>query len=190
VGCLEPILFRSASLTRGPDGFLSRRTRKFRENLKRASRKGEDAGIYFERCQVFEQTEAEAAYARMVAVENKSWKGLEKCGMTEEPYCTFYREVYKRMCRNGAGISIFARHEDEDIGFVMGGIDGTCYRGQQFTYQNQWAPHSVGNLLQWKMIQWLCELGIDRYDMGSILEYKTHWAEIETRSHTLVWRPI
>ncbi len=190
VGCLEPILFRSASLSDGPDGFLSRRTRKFRSNLRRAEQKGSECEIQFERCLPRTEEEALAAYERMVAVEKESWKGHEQCGMTEEPYCTFYREVYTSMCRNKAGVAIFATHEGNDIGFVMGGIDGFCYRGQQFTYEKSWAAFSVGNLLQWEMIQWLCELGVQRYDMGSVLEYKVHWAEIETRSHTLIWRPL
>lgn len=189
VGSLEPILFRSASLQNGPDGFLSRRTRKFRSNLKRAILKGAEVNIQFERCIPTTEEEADLLFNRMVQIESTSWKGIEQCGMTEEPYCTFYREVYKRMCRNKSGLSIFAKHDNQDIGFVMGGIDGTAYRGQQFTYRKEWAPFSVGNLLQWEMIQWLCELGMHRYDMGSVLEYKMHWAEIETTSHTLVWRP-
>jgi CelD/BcsL family acetyltransferase involved in cellulose biosynthesis len=94
------------------------------------------------------------------------------------------------MCRNGISRAVFAQHEGRDIGFVMGGVDGVHYRGQQFSYLEEWAQFSVGNLLQWEQIQWLCAEGIARYDMGSVLEYKTHWAEIELQSQALVWRPI
>jgi len=189
VGGLEPILFRSASLSGGPDGFLSRRSRKFRGNLRRAVQKGNDAFVHFERCIPKDSTEAEAAFDRMVAIERTSWKGLDNCGMTEEPYLTFYRAVYLQMCRNKAARAIFATMEGCDIGFVMGGIDGTSYRGQQFSYGAEFEGLSVGNLLQWQMIQWLCEDNIQRYDLGSVLDYKVHWAEIENQSHTLVWRP-
>jgi CelD/BcsL family acetyltransferase involved in cellulose biosynthesis len=190
VGCLEPIVFRSASLRNGPDGFLSRRTRKFRSNLRRAVTKGGDAGLKFTRYVATTPKEAEAGFRRMAAIERTSWKGIENCGMTEEPFCSFYEKVYTRMCRNQCGLAIFAQHEGKDIGFVMGGVDGICYRGQQFSFAHEWAPYSVGNLLQWEMIQWLCELGIQRYDMGSVLEYKALWAEIEALSHTLVWRRL
>jgi CelD/BcsL family acetyltransferase involved in cellulose biosynthesis len=189
VGCLEPIRFRSAALHDGPEGFLSRRSRKFRSNLRRALKRGRDAGLEFERCVPYNATEAHHAFERMVAVERTSWKGLENCGMTEEPYLAFYRSVYRRMCENSVSRAIFVRLEGKDIGFVMGGVDGTSYRGQQFSFGADWEELSLGNLLQWEMIKWLCERKILRYDLGSVLEYKTHWAEIETLSHTLVWRP-
>ncbi len=189
VGCLEPIRFCSASLSGGPDGFLSRRSRKFRGNLRRAIQKGGEAGLEFERCVPPTEEQARLTFERMVAIEKTSWKGLENCGMTEEPYLTFYRSVFLRMCKNEVARAIFVSREGRDIGFVMGGIDGICYRGQQFSYGADWAGLSVGNLLQWEMVGWLCEGGIQRYDLGSILDYKVHWAEIETQSHTLVWRP-
>lgn len=189
VGCLEPIHFRTASLISGPDGFLSRRSRKFRENIRRAVKKGNEAGITFQRCRPSDPSEAASAFARMTAVEQTSWKGIEQCGMTEEPYLAFYQDLFMRMAANGIARAIFARHDDRDIGFVMGGVDGLSYRGQQFSYAADWAAFAVGNLLQWEMIQWLCESGVIRYDMGSILEYKVHWAEVEFKSHLLVWRP-
>ena len=189
VGCLDPILFRTASLMSGSDGFLSRRSRKFRENIRRAMKKGNQAGITFERCIPTDEASAATAFARMTAVEQTSWKGIEQCGMTEEPYLAFYRDLFLRMSANGIARAIFARHEDTDIGFVMGGVAGQSYRGQQFSYAAEWAPFAIGNLLQWEMIQWLCECGVARYDMGSILEYKVHWTEVEFKSHLLVWRP-
>jgi hypothetical protein len=189
VGCLEPIVFRSASLKDGCDGFLSRRSGKFRKNLRLAQKRAKDDGITFERCLPKSDEAANFAYDRMLAIEARSWKGLENCGMCEEPYSTFYRLVYKRMCRSGTARAMFARREGEDIGFVMGGVNGVHYRGQQFSYRLDWAEHSVGNLLQWEQIQWLCEEKIARYDMGSVLDYKLHWTELELRSHTLIWRP-
>lgn len=189
VGCLEPIHFRSASLIGGPDAFLSRRSRKFRSNLRRAVQKGKDAGLEFERCLTNNPKSALRAFERMAAIENTSWKGLENCGMTEEPYQTFYRSVYSQMAKNEVARAIFVTRDGADVGFVMGGVDGTSYRGQQFSFGAEWEDLSIGNLLQWEMIQWLCEEGIRRYDLGSVLDYKVHWAEIDTQSHTLVWRP-
>jgi CelD/BcsL family acetyltransferase involved in cellulose biosynthesis len=151
--------------------------------------RGKDAALEFERCIPADRESAAAAFARMTAIEKTSWKGLENCGMTEEPFLTFYREVYSGMSRNNVSRAIFVTKDGRDIGFVMGGIDGSSYRGQQFSYGAEWETLSVGNLLQWEMIQWLCEERIQRYDLGSVLEYKVHWAEIESLSHTLVWRP-
>ncbi|NBV86540.1 MAG: GNAT family N-acetyltransferase, partial [Verrucomicrobia bacterium] len=102
VGALEPILFRSASLAGGAEGFLSRRSAKFRKNLRQAVQRAKEYGITMERCHARTDEEADHAFDRMLAVEARSWKGLENCGMGEEPYRTFYRLVYKRMCRTGA----------------------------------------------------------------------------------------
>ena len=190
VGFLEPTLFRSASLEGGADGFLSRRSGKFRGNLRKALQKAQAAGIAFVRCAPsLSDEEAAAVYARMLAVEESSWKGREHCGISQEPFRSFYGEVFRRMCRNGAARAIFATRDGEDVGFVMGGVDGIHYRGQQFSYKAELGQLSIGNLLQWRQIEWLCEEGLARYDMGSVLEYKLHWTELELKSHTLVWRP-
>jgi hypothetical protein len=49
--------------------------------------------------------------------------------------------------------------------------------------------HDFFSLDAGALIEWLCEEGISRYDMGSVLDYKLHWTELELKSHTLVWRP-
>jgi hypothetical protein len=83
----------------------------------------------------------------------------------------------------------FNSADDKDIGFVMGGIDGTNYRGQQFSFVHEWGRESIGNLLQWEQIRRLCAEGIQRYDMGSILEYKVRWTEIEIQTESIVLHP-
>ncbi|MEI6873334.1 MAG: hypothetical protein WCL08_13735, partial [Verrucomicrobiota bacterium] len=62
VGCLEPILFRSASLQGGADGFLSRRSAKFRKNLRQAEQRARGHGIAMERCLPTTDEEAERAF--------------------------------------------------------------------------------------------------------------------------------
>jgi hypothetical protein len=190
IGFLEPTLFRSASLEGGTDGYLSRRSGKFRGNLRKALQKARDAGIEFVRApQCVSDDAALELYGRMLAVEDSSWKGRQQCGISQEPFRSFYGDVFRRMSRNGAARAIFARRDGVDVGFVMGGVDGVHYRGQQFSYVSELAQLSIGNLLQWSQIEWLCEEGIARYDMGSVLDYKLHWTELELKSHTLVWRP-
>lgn len=191
IGFLEPTLFRSASLEGGAEGFLSRRSGKFRGNLRKALQKAAAAGIEFVRCPPCPSDDAALdVYARMLAVEESSWKGRQQCGISQEPFRSFYGDVFRRMSRNGAARAIFARRDGVDVGFVMGGVDGMHYRGQQFSFVTEVAQLSIGNLLQWKQIEWLCEEEIARYDMGSVLDYKLHWTELELKSHTLVWRPI
>ena len=186
---LRSTIFRSASLTDGPDGFLSRRSPKFRNNLRRATRLAQERGVQFKSVTPLSIPEADHAYDRMLAIEQQSWKGIEKCGMAESPSREFYRLIFRRLACAGLARTIFATADDKDIGFVMGGIDGTNYRGQQFSFIHEWGRESIGNLLQWEQIRRLCTEGIQRYDMGSVLEYKVRWTELETQTESIVLHP-
>jgi CelD/BcsL family acetyltransferase involved in cellulose biosynthesis len=77
---------------------------------------------------------------------------------------------------------MFATHEGRDIGYIFGGMAGEIYRGQQFSFDDTWRDMSIGNLLQYEQLAWLCEEGAHRYDMGPLtgpfMEYKEHWTEI------------
>ncbi len=35
----------------------------------------------------------------------------------------------------------------------------------------------LGNLVQYNMIQWLCDEGVKKYDLGMDMPYKRRWAE-------------
>lgn len=187
---LEPSGFRCASLSGGMDGYLSRRSAKLRRNLRRTSSQLADKGVVFERCIPLSIEQSDDAYARMLYIEETSWKGIGQCGMTIQPSLDFYRLMLRRMSCSGIGRIIFARHEGKDIGFIFGGITGSYYRGQQFSYSEEWSKYSIGNILQLEQIRWLCEEGIGRYDMGQTLDYKAHWTEIELQTENLLLRPM
>ena len=171
----------AASLRGGVDGYLSRRSANHRRNLKRERRRALDKGIRFERVLPATPQETAAAYARVLGVELRSWKGMGGCGMESGFSRRFYERMLHRLAPEKGARIIFARHEDRDIGFVFGGLAGNIYRGQQFSYADDWKEYSVGNLLQMEQIAWLCEEGAARYDLGPItgekMEYKRHWAE-------------
>ena len=186
---LEPTVVRSASLEGGVDGFLSRRSAAFRRNLRRAERAAGERGVRFERCRPLAAGEADAAFERMARVERASWKGLEGRGMAEPPSSEFYGGMLRRLASAGAGRVAFARLDERDVGYVFGGVAGPYYRGQQFSYAEECRGLSLGNLLQLAQIRWLCEEGVQRYDMGSLMEYKRHWAELELKGEVLLLRP-
>lgn len=182
----------SASLAGGLDGFLSRRSANHRHKLKKCARRAAEAGVSFERCRPLSTEEAQATFARMLAVEKQSWKGIGHCGMAEPPSSRFYSILLAALARTGDARVIFARHEDQDIGFIFGGMAGNIYRGQQFSFADSWRAFSIGNLLQQEKIRWLCEDGALRYDMGPIsgprMGYKSHWTETTVTLHTLLLR--
>ena len=173
----------SASLAGGLDGYLSRRTAHERKNLRRESRRAMDRGVDFERVCPQSPGEARRVYARMTALERRSWKGLGHCGMTEPGVDAFYSGMLEWLSHTGEARVVFARHQDRDIGFIFGGMAGRIYRGQQFSFDNDWKTHSIGNLLQLEQIAWLCEEGAERYDMGPSrgpsMAYKRRWTETE-----------
>jgi hypothetical protein len=173
----------AASLAGGMDGFLSRRSAHLRKNLRNAERKAKAAGIHFLRVQPQTLAEADAVYARMLDVEQRSWKGLNHCGMAEPPAIDFYKAMLRRLALTGDARVMLARAADEDIGFIFGGMCAGIYRGQQFSFDDAWARFSVGSLMQEEQVRWLCEEGARRYDLGPLLgyrmDYKRYWTELE-----------
>ena len=183
------VTYRTASLAGGLDGYLSRRSPRLRHNLRRGMKKVIDAGISFERHAPATAAEADAVYDRMLAVEEKSWKGIGACGMTVEPCATFYRLLLRRLSASAAGRVMFTVRDGTDIGFIFGGCQLGRYRGQQFSYAEEVAALGLGNLLQLEQIRWLCEEDVSCYDMGPLMDYKVHWTEIEHQSDIALFRP-
>lgn len=181
----------SASLEGGMDGWLGRRSANHRAKIKKSARKAQQGGIVFERFRPDPDNVADI-YNRMLAIEEKSWKGLAHHGMSDSPSREFYGYMIRKLASLDEALVMFARINDEDAGFIFGGIMDKWYRGQQFSYTKSAAPWSVGNLLQMEQIRWLCELGISRYDMGACtgprMEYKLHWTEQFCSAYTWIMR--
>ena len=179
----------AASLAGGMDGFLSRRSANHRRKLRKQSRRAAEKGVTFERYGPTAISEIDAIYRRMLSVELSSWKGIGQCGMAERQPKKFYHTMFRRMTASQGARIMFARHEDKDIGFIFGGMVGDIYRGQQFSFDDDWSDVSIGNLLQLEQIKWLCEEGARRYDMGPLqgyrMDYKRHWTE--KRFHIETW---
>lgn len=178
-----------ASLEGGLDGFLARRSAPFRKRLRQAARQAEANGLRFERVIARSAAESDAAFARMLAVERTSWKGLAGRGMEEPTSSAFYAAMARRLAVSGSGRVIFARVAERDVGFIFGGLAGPIYRGQQFSYADDHAPWSIGNLLQQEQIRWLAEDGVEQYDLGPWMAYKEHWAEHSIAMEALLLRP-
>jgi hypothetical protein len=180
----------AASLAGGLDGFLSRRSANHRRKLKKETVRAQRQGVCFERRLPATDEEADQVYARMIAVELRSWKGIHDCGMIGGAVEDFYRLMLRMLARSKDARVIFARHEGRDIGFIFGGMAANIYRGQQFSFDNEWAAYSIGNLMQLEQIAWLCEEGASRYDMGPLLGYrmgyKEHWTEKRYRIESWV----
>ncbi len=91
----------------------------------------------------------------------------------------FYAAMLPRLLRRGRGRVMFARHGGADIGYIMGAVFDGTYRGLQFSYRDDYARYSIGSLCQLQQIIALCQEGVQAYDLGTEMEYKARWAELQ-----------
>lgn len=167
-----------ASLEGGIDGFMRRRSRKFRANLRRCRRLVMDAGLQVERItRIRSESEAAALHARMLAVEARSWKGEAGTGLCEASMSEFYRQMLLRLWPHDLARITFARLDDRDAGYVFGAVHFGVYRGLQMSFDQRFSKLSLGSALQVEMLRMLCEEGVAVYDLGMEVPYKGRWAD-------------
>lgn len=183
----EAAIRHVASLDGGLDGYWQRRSRQFRKNQRKAEQRATAAGITFERVAVAEAA-APSVYARLLAIESRSWKSAEGVGLAVPQMQAFYAAMLPRLAARSAARVIIARHEDKDVGYVFGGVLGDTYRGLQFSYDHRYRAYGIGALLQVAQLRDLtAEAHIRFYDLGSDMAYKRDWAEhpFTTHAHLL-----
>jgi len=177
VGFGSPTIRHRAGLNGGLDGFLSRRTRKFRANLRRVQRRAAESGIVLERHASPTIDAVEALYARVLAIETQSWKGREGSGIVDGSMREFYRLMLPRLAARGALRLTFAQRDGQDVAFIVGGVLNRVYRGLQISYDHRLAGLSLGNLLQAATVADMCEESVLTYDLGCEMDYKAAWAD-------------
>ncbi|MBL9017358.1 MAG: GNAT family N-acetyltransferase [Myxococcales bacterium] len=180
-----PTVRHVASLQGGVDGYLSRRSRELRKSIRKQLRAATAAGITFESVRV-PAAEADALYARIQDAEARSWKAREGVGISAGAMRAFYGAMLPRLCQLGQQRTIFARLGDQDIGYILGAVLQSEYRGLQFSYDDAYAQYGLGGLLQYHQIAELCAGGIERYDLGTEMDYKRRWAEDVMETEMLV----
>ena len=161
----------------GVDAFLSRRSKNFRRSITKARNRWQREGITFEPAHAQSSNEADAIYQRVLAVERRSWKGVEGVGIDDGHMSDFYRHMGQRLARDGRHRCWFARLGERDLGYVLGGVRGSHYRGLQFSYDREVSKLSLGNVMQVEQMLALSAEGIRSYDLGSQAEYKRRWAD-------------
>jgi len=177
---------RVASLAGGIDAWLGRRSPNFRRNLRAAQRRVSAAGFAFRRVA---HADWPREYARVLDVERRSWKGRSGRGTDSGPMRDFYAGMWPRLCAHGQLRLLFAEHDGEAIGYLHGGLVDGHFRGLQVAFDDEQRSLGLGNVLQFEMLEWLCEVGAGSYDMGSFSDYKTRWAEDGLTTFGLLIKP-
>jgi len=193
IAVVPPTRRFQASLEGGVDGFLSRRSPTFRARLRQAVRKGESAGLSFAPIVARDDAAAAALYARLLAVEARSWKGLADEGLAVPEMRAFYAEMLPRLARAGSLRAQVGTLDGEDVAMIVGGVvalpGGVVHRGLQFSFDDAHRSSSLGNLAQLAQITSLVNEGGTLYDLGSEVDYKRRWGEQCFETVTLVAIP-
>lgn len=166
----------------GDESWLARRSPGFRAKLRRACRQSEDADVTFMKLNPRGRESGLACFERLLEIERASWKAQENTGLLGEPMRTFSKKVLVDAAIREELYVIVAQKSGVDVGFVYGALFDRCYRGLQMTYASECASISLGNVLQYRMIQWMTNTDCLEYDLGSALPYKARWSD--DRRHT------
>ena len=182
VGMGAGIVRQVANLGGGHDPWWARRSPRFRRNLRQAGRRAEALGL-----EVEDASGDPDIFERILAVEQRSWKGRDDTGITSPEMLVTYRAMTARLQARGRLRVLVARLDGADVGYIMGGVRAGIYRGLQLSYTSEVAELSVGHLLQHHQLRALCASGeAATYDLGMDLEYKARWADRAVPTFTLV----
>jgi hypothetical protein len=186
IGLGQTCIRRMASLKGGFDGFMNRRSPNFRAKLRRAERKALAAGLQY----TYYRADPDGLlFHRIMAIESESWKGRLGEGFNQSPSAEFYRKMTARLHENGDLRIVMTHLEGQDIGFVFGGVFQGVYRGLQMSYRADFSQLEVGNLGQRMMLKHMIDEGIETYDLGTDMPYKTRWAEQSFETQMFVIMP-
>lgn len=163
-----------ADLRDGFDAWFARRSGRFRQRIRRLERDAIEAGI-----EIVDLSAAppDEVVDRLVAIEAQGWKGQEGTGLTSPDLADFYRRMCLRLATRDHLRVLVARLEDDDVGFVLGGVRGDIYRGLQLSYHRDRADAGIGHLLQVAQIRRLVDEAVPVYDLGMDMAYKHRWAD-------------
>jgi hypothetical protein len=169
----------------GRDAFLRRRSRNFVRSARRADERATAAGVTFELVRDTSSATADESFARLIAIERRSWKAGEGVGLQGGAFQEFYRRLVGYVAPRGRLRLVFARHQDQDVAYCLGAVFAGAYRGLQFSYDDAHAAWSLGTLCQLHQIEALAHEAtpVHAYDLGTDMDYKRRWADgvFETR---------
>lgn len=155
-GCVQRVKDRSDALQyTSHDEFLSRISKNFRANLRKARNKlGKEAQVEFRCCT--QAAELESAFQWFVQVEASGWKGQSGTGtaiQSDPALMRFYRGLLKRFGARGAcEVNLLLLRNECIAGQFCLHLDDTVYV-LKIGYREDHAPLAPGNML----LEWLLQ---------------------------------
>ncbi len=179
-----------ADLEGGVHGFLGRRSRRLRKSLRVSRRRAEEVGITWQWIEnALGEAERLELYARLVDVDDRSWKGRASEGISAGGLWAFYDRMTARLAPRGRLRAAIATLDGQDVAMGFGALFGDTFRGLQMSYDDRFRSLGLGNLVQLQLVERLCAEGVRWYDLGTDMDYKQRWAEPGLQTVALVARP-
>ncbi len=189
VQLLEPIAVHSKAdrcivdLSHGFDGWLLRRSPRFRRSVRTALKQTAAAGMTVS---IIDDGSAEVV-DRILKIEATSWKTQAGSGLVDTELGAFTQAMAARFAQRSALRVLIAQLDGVDVGYVIGGVVGNRYRGFQHSFDRAYERLSIGKALQAHNLRHLAGQGVDTYDMGMLMGYKNSYLDrIESTATLLV----
>jgi CelD/BcsL family acetyltransferase involved in cellulose biosynthesis len=171
--------------------WMARRSPGFRKKARQGLRRAFAAGLQIETFDPGVQRsedEAAALYARILAVEARSWKGMAGSGFIDGGMRAFYGEMVPLLAARGQLVATVATLGGEDVAFLFGGLIAGRFRGLQMSFDDRHRELELGNAMQLLTLERLAERGVETYDLGSDMPYKARWSDRIFDTFTLIVR--
>jgi hypothetical protein len=160
----------AVDLSDGLDAWMSRRSAKFRANLRRLETLNTRAGHRFEwHRSGGPLADVDRLLDLIEAIEKRSWKGSDPGEniFLQPRFRAFYASLFRKAAAAGELRLALARDgTGTAMAYAIGGRLGPVFRGFQMSYDQAYRPWSPGNWIQARMLPALIEEGVTDYDLG------------------------
>ena len=167
----------SLELPESFDSYLDRRSAKFRNHLKRITRKLEAAGEVDVR--TLHAGNLDAALDAMFEVERASWKHDHGTAMTAVGRQSgFYRTFVTAAHRSGRAHLQWLTLDGQPIAYNLGYLTAAGYHYLKTSYAHEHRPLSPSTFLRARLIESLIADGVRHFDLpGAPYEWERQWTE-------------
>jgi CelD/BcsL family acetyltransferase involved in cellulose biosynthesis len=173
-------------LPRSFDEYLAGRSAKFRNHLKRVTRKLQAAGD-LRVCRLAPGDSFDAAYDALLQVERASWKhghGTAITAVTRQ--AGFYRDLARVARAAGRAHLQWLTIDGRPVAYNLGYLTPGGYHYLKTSYDQQWRPLGPSTFLRTRLIEELIAAGVARFDFpGDPYEWESQWTRT-TRPRTVL----
>lgn len=167
------------------DAYLHARSAKFRNHLRRVSRKLDEAGrVEVHRLRA--EDDLDAAFDRLLDVERDSWKHAHGTAISAVDHQTgFYHDLMRGACDDGRLHLQWLTLDGRPIAYNLGYLTAAGYHYLKTSYVDDLRTHGPATVLRAHLVESLIADGVPRLDFpGDPYQWEAQWTE------TVRWRTV